>query len=220
MKHPLLFSCCAVGALLLGVGVSSAGIQSAYDFARPSDNIYQVVNAADKVSAGAEKFVDDLAGQGIGFLSNEDLSSESQKSAFKKLLNKRFDMDTIARFSLGRHWRTASKAQRAEYLKLFKVMIVDVYSERFKDYQGQTLAVTGSRKEGTKDILVHSVLEQNKGPDVKVDWRVRRKNGRYQVIDVIVEGVSMALTQRSDFSSVVQRGGGDMEALLVHLRRD
>ena len=174
----------------------------------------------DKASEGAEKFITKLADQGIAVLANEDASEAKQKKEFRRLLNNNFDMNTIARFSLGRYWRTASKAQRSEYLKLFKAMIIDVYSQRFSDYQGQVIEVKGSRKEGERDVLVHSLLTQEAGPDVKVDWRVRKRDGRYKVIDVIVEGVSMALTQRSDFSSVVQRGGGDMEALLAHLREN
>jgi phospholipid transport system substrate-binding protein len=56
-------------------------------------------------------------------------------------------------------------------------------------------------------------------PPVKVDWRVRNKDGRYKIVDVLVEGVSMSLTQRSDFSSVIQAGGGDVQVLLNHLKQ-
>ena len=219
MKRRLIFSCLIAAGAFAAV---PSGYASSFhsSFPIPSDAVgFQLVNAdKDAVSAGAEKFIVSLTDQGIGFLSDSSISTEKQKAAFRKLLNKNFDMNTIARFSLGRHWRTASKPQRDEYLKLFKAMIIDVYSERFKDYEGQVINVKGSRKEGAKDILVLSTLQQDSGPDVKVDWRVRNRNGQYKVIDVIVEGVSMALTQRSDFSSVVQRGGGDMEALLAHLR--
>ena len=220
MKHHYLFLC------FIAIGVSTAS--SAAQAAPPSiagslagaGLYYNVNTAGDAIASGAEKFITKLTDQGIGFLENKEISQEKQTAEFRKLLNQHFDMNTIARFSLGRYWRTASKPQRDEYLKLFKVMIIDVYSSRFSDYEGQKIEVVGSRKEGEKDILVHSVLSQKNGPDVKVDWRVRNRKGQYRVIDVIVEGVSMALTQRSDFSSVVQRGGGDMEALLVHLREN
>ena len=108
--------------------------------------------------------------------------------------------------------------QKKEYLSLFKDMVIDVYSKRFEDYNGQKIEVTRSRPEGKRDVLVSSILKQDGGPDVRLDWRVRKKGSQYKVIDVIVEGVSMSLTQRSDFASVIQRGGGEVEALLVHLR--
>ena len=89
----------------------------------------------------------------------------------------------------------------------------------FSEYEGQEIEVVGSRAQNERDVLVNSILKQASGPDVKVDWRVRQRNGKFRVVDIIVEGVSMALTQRSDFSSVIQRGGGDIEALLSHLRK-
>ncbi len=218
MKHKTFLSCfIAVGAVISPFVVHA----SALDIKPPASVLYQPVTAnVDAVAQGAEKFITKLADQGIGFLGDQTISQDKQRSEFRKLLNRNFDMNTIARFSLGRHWRSASKAQRDEYMKLFKAMVIDVYSDRFQDYQGQKIAVTGSRKEGERDILVHSLLTQESGPDVKVDWRVRQRDGKYKVIDVIVEGVSMALTQRSDFSSVIQRGGGNMDALLVHLREN
>ena len=216
MKRKLFLSCLVAAAVAVPVSSSHALVLSS-DLSKPNVR-YVLVNADDPVSLGAETFITKLADDGIGFLADETITTAKQKAAFRKLLNRNFDLNTIARFSLGRHWRTANKAQRDEYVSLFKDMIVDVYSQRFSDYEGQTLTVSGSRKEGERDILVHSLLEQDAGPDVKVDWRVRKRDGRYKVVDVIVEGVSMALTQRSDFSSVVQRGGGKMEALLAHLR--
>jgi len=220
MRRKFLFSSVLTLGLVAGTGSYASPLNTSSVV--PSDSGFAhfvTANAhGDEVALGAEKFVTKLADQGIGFLSNKEITAEKQRAEFKKLLNNNFDMKTLARFSLGRYWRTATKAQRDEYMALFKRMIVGVYSARFSDYNGQQIEVVGSRKEGERDILVHSLLNQNSGPDVKVDWRIRNRDGRYKVVDVIVEGVSMAMTQRSDFSSVVQRGGGDMEALLVHLR--
>lgn len=175
-------------------------------------------HAEEKEASAAESFIHDLTSKGVAFLSDENLSAEQQKKEFRTILNRDFDLSTIGRFALGRYWKTADKAQRDEYLKLFKTMVVDVYSQRFQNYNGEQIEVIGSRPEGKRDVLVSSLLKQNGGPDVRLDWRVREKNGKYKVVDVIVEGVSMSLTQRSDFASVIQRGGGNVEALLEHLR--
>ena len=167
----------------------------------------------------AQSFVNTIAEQGIGFLSNTNISKEQQILEFKKLLKNNFDMRTIARFALGRYWKSASPAQQNEYMTLFEKMVLNVYAKRFEEYQGQALVVNDARPEGNSDILVHSTIEQPGGnAPIKVDWRIRNKNGSNKVIDVIVEGVSMSLTQRSDFSSVIQRGGGDINVLLEHLR--
>jgi len=167
----------------------------------------------------AQAFIDQMGQDGIGFLSNSDLDEVKRKREFEKLLNRSFDMGTIGRFAMGRNWKIATKAERTEYQKLFKRMIIDVYSQRFSDYNGQKLTVTKARPEGKYDILVHSMIVPPNGEKIRVDWRVRPRKGKYKVVDVIVEGVSMALTQRADFSSIIQRGGGDVSVLLAHLEK-
>jgi len=168
----------------------------------------------------AQAFIESLATDGIGFLANEDIGEAARKKEFEKLLNRSFDMSTIGRFAIGRHWKTATKSQRTKYQKLFKAMVIEVYSQRFSDYNGQELTVTKARPEGKRDILVSSVIASAGGGDkIRVDWRVRPKNGGHKVVDVIVEGVSMALTQRADFASIIQRGGGNVSVLLAHLEK-
>ncbi len=68
-------------------------------------------------------------------------------------------------------------------------------------------------------MLITSYIKQNNGtPDIQLDWRLRKKKDKFYVIDVSVEGISMALTQRSEFSSIIQRGGGKISALIEHLQ--
>ena len=163
----------------------------------------------------AEKFVTMMASDAITFLGNDKLSEADKEKRFSKLLNRSFDMATIGRFALGKYWRHSSPQQRDEYQKLFREMVVEVYSRRFGEYNGQALEVRSSRAGQGKDVTVNSyIVSPNGRQEVQVDWRVRNKNGQYKVIDVVVEGVSMALTQRSDFSAVIQRGGGEVSVLM------
>lgn len=170
---------------------------------------------------GAKTLIGDIADRGIGFLSDTSLSEEKRESEFRDLLNDAFDMGTIGRFALGRYWKTAKPEQKTEYQKLFNELIVRVYTARFKEYDGQKLEVTGARKDSANDdVIVHTVIIPKKGQQkFVIEWRVRGKANKFKVVDILVEGVSMALTQRSDFASVIQRGGGDIEVLLAHLRK-
>jgi phospholipid transport system substrate-binding protein len=172
----------------------------------------------DVSQSGAQSFIDGMAGRAIEFLGNSSMSQAAKKQKFEQLLRESFDMDTIGRFALGRYWKTATDAQKKEYMTLFRRMIIEVYSGRFSDYKGQKFETRGARPEGDKDTLVTSFIIPSDGPEIQVDWRVRHKDGRYRVVDVIVEGVSMSVTQRSDFAAVIQRGGGDIGVLLTHLR--
>ncbi|MGB0720634.1 MAG: MlaC/ttg2D family ABC transporter substrate-binding protein [Bdellovibrionales bacterium] len=176
------------------------------------------IQISDSIQQGAEAFVQKTADQGIGFLSDSNLSAAKKKQSFQKLLQNNFDMKTIGRFALGRYWNVASDAERAEYQKLFNAMIVEVYSRRFGDYTGESLEVRSSRQDSASDVTVTSFIVPKSGQDIQLDWSVRYKNGSYRVVDVKVEGVSMALTQRSEFASVIQRGGGQVAVLLDHLR--
>jgi len=169
--------------------------------------------------AKAKAFIEKMGSDAISFLEDEGLSKSKKQAKFRTLLKTNFDMETIGRFALGKNWRSATPKQQKEYLSLFEDMIVRVYSSRFKEYDGQDFNVASFRNTGKKDVLVTSYIIPPSGSKVQVDWRVRNKNGKMKVIDVIIEGVSMSLTQRSDFSSVIQRGGGDIQILIDHLKK-
>ena len=175
--------------------------------------------AASNQTEGAKNFIASMGDRGINFLGNQSMTQDAKTAEFSKLLNDSFDMATIGRFALGTYWKSATPAQQQEYNKLFKTMIVKVYSKRFSDYKGQKFEVRSARQENDKDSVVTSFIVPNDGPQVQVDWRVRNKGGSYKVVDIIVEGVSMSMTQRADFASVIQRGGGKVDVLLDHLRK-
>jgi phospholipid transport system substrate-binding protein len=167
----------------------------------------------------AQEFVDDMAKNAVTFISSQSLTPEQKQEQFKALLEANYDMKTISRFAIGQYWRTASDAQKQEYQDLFKDMIVKVYSKRFSDYKGQAFNATGWQKDSDHDFLVNSeIVPADGSAKIDVDWRVRETNGQFKVIDVIVAGVSMGLTQRSEFSAIIQRSGGDIQALIDHLK--
>lgn len=207
----------AVGSAHATSGAQSAAVLSKSDPLSASAPVIPV-NDSGKIGTGAQAFIDSIGSRAIGFLGDEAKSMEQKKESFRALLRDSYDMKTIGRFALGRYWRVATPEQRKEYDQLFERMIINVYSQRFTDYQGQKFETRSFRMDGENDAIVTSFIVPDDGPEVQVDWRVRYKDKRYMVVDVIVEGVSMSVTQRSDFSSVIQRGGGDVQVLLTHLR--
>lgn len=210
--------------LILSLGVIAALSTSSAAIAfqgNPSINVDHniIMVSTDNLADGSKDFISNLTNEGIDILKSTKNGEEDRVTKFEDLLKDNFDMKTIARFSLGRYWKTSTEAEKDEYLTLFENMIVEVYSRRFNDYNGQVMEITSSRAMGKSDAIVKSILSPDNSPKIKVDWRVRKKkSGEYKVVDIIVEGVSMSLTQRSDFASVIQRGGGKTEVLLAHLR--
>ena len=173
--------------------------------------------AADTVAA--ERFISDLGDQTIEILQQPDLTLDEATANFRALFSENFDIPTIGRFVLGRYWRTATPAQRDEFLELFRELIVETYARRFSEYSGQSFKVIGSRELSERDAMVATEIVDAGGVTIAtIEWRVRGRDGRQRIIDVVVEQISMGVTQRSDFDAVIQRGGGNIDTLLDALR--
>ncbi|MDP6830220.1 MAG: ABC transporter substrate-binding protein [Alphaproteobacteria bacterium] len=172
--------------------------------------------ASPEAVAGASAFISSLAQRAIAILQSSNGKLESREAQFRVLLSNGFDMAFIARFVLGKHWRKATPQERADYVALFTEFILKSYSRRLGGYSGETFTVAGAKTAGKKDIMVKTKIVQPGGPPIKADWRVRPRKGEYKIIDIMVEGVSMAVTQRSEFNAVVRKRG--MQGLLQALR--
>ena len=164
-------------------------------------------------------FIADLGSKAINVLTSTASESERERQ-FRVLFEQAFDLPTISRFVLGPAWRTATEAQRQEFTKLFENYVIHAYTVRFNAYAGQQLKVGSARPDGDSGAVVQSEIALPNGnqPPVKVDWRVGKTGDSYKITDVTVEGVSMALTERQEFASIIQRGGGQIDALLKLLR--
>lgn len=167
----------------------------------------------------AAVFVQRLGDKALTSLTAKGLPKGERSRRVRTLLRDNFDIKTIGRFVLGRHWNEATEAQRSEYVSLFEDMIVETYTQRFAEYSGQSFKVIGTEGSGGNDTTVASQILQNGGPPVDVKWRVRDKAGSMKIVDVLVDEISMSQTQRDDFDGVIQAGGGNIEALLASLRK-
>jgi phospholipid transport system substrate-binding protein len=179
--------------------------------------VVRPVAAAGDADPAASAFMQKLGNDAIHELTDPAVPAPERQARFRRLLDEHFDMPAISRFVLGRYWRTADEAQRAEFQKLFEDFIVGSYSARFSEYRGEAFAVVGSNAESGGTVLVHSKIDMPTSEDIRVDWRLRDRGGDYAIVDIIVEGVSMAVTQRSEFASVIQSRGG-VDGLIEALR--
>ena len=147
------------------------------------------------------------------------MDDEQRKVRFREILNRTFKLRLIARFTLGpRYWRRATKEQRTEFVRLFEDFVVMAYAARFRDFSGENFSVGNVREINSRDKLVNSKLVLKDGTVVPVHWRVR-SGDTYKIIDVLVEGVSMAITQRDEFAAIINQRGGKVEGLLAALRK-
>ncbi len=164
----------------------------------------------------AALFINQLGNQAIDTLRATNLTLDQREARFRSLLSQSFDLRVIGRFVLGRYWRAATPDQQDDYIALYGEYLLQIYSARLGGYSGESLTVIGVRMVNDKNFVVKTNLTRPSGPAIPADWRVRVIDGQYRIIDIMVEGISMAMTQRSEFSSVVKRDG--IEGLLAILR--
>ncbi|MEO0393560.1 MAG: ABC transporter substrate-binding protein [Pseudomonadota bacterium] len=169
---------------------------------------------------GAEKFIAATGDRVINALQDGTANGDNAESWFRSLITETLDIETMGRFTLGRHWRSTSPEQREEFLQAFEDALVNVYTRRLREYSGEQFEVTNSRAEGRNDVLVTTrITSGNTGQEIDADWRVRpQDDGTYKVIDFVVGNVSLLASQRSEYASVIQRNGGSIDALIRVIR--
>ncbi len=166
----------------------------------------------------AETFIRDTADRVFTAYSGE-VTDERRTEIFRQVLGKTFELKTIARFTLGRYWRVASAEQRTEYRRLFEDFLVLAYANRFRDLGGVKLRITSVRTINERDRLVLSeVAADATRPPIRIGWRVRQTKNGPRIVDVIVDGISMSITQRDQFAAAIRTAGGKVEGLLAMLR--
>lgn len=174
------------------------------------------------LSAGAsspEEFVRETGARVFSSLGEEGLDTTEHTRRFRSLLNEAFDLPAITRFVLGRYWRTASDEEKTEFSSLFEKYLVQAYANRFRDLGDKKLKVLRSQELTGGQTLVMSEIDVEDSQPVKVNWRIRGAGQEFKITDVLVEGVSMSVTQRDEFASVIRQGGGRIDGLLRILRK-
>ena len=156
-----------------------------------------------------DQFIKSLADEAIAVLSNQDRSLDEREKKFRAVLRDDFAMEKIGRFAAGKYWRRMNKAQKAEYQSLFEEWVLKTYSIRFGGYTGQTVDVQKTIKAGQSDVFVRTNFGRERSRSIIIDWRVRRIKNRFKIIDVVVEGVSMLVTQKAEFGAVLRQRGVD-----------
>lgn len=163
-------------------------------------------------------FISHFAEVGIDDILTADIDAAEKTERFRNLFNDGFDIPAIGRFVMARGWRRASDTEKREFLTLFEDVIVHTWSRRFSQYDGQTITVRGTSPDGETGTLVDSALVDATGQSVVVQWRLRQQEEGLRIVDVIIEGISMAITYRQDYASVIRRSGG-LTGLLAELRK-
>ena len=144
---------------------------------------------------------------------------ESKIIKLNDIAERSVDINGIGMYALGKHKKTISEDQKTKYNKLFRSYFLKSFSSRLVDYTDPKINVVSQKKINKKYTIVNSILEAtSERPQIKIDWRIYTKNPDKPLIrDLIVEGLSLARTQKEEFNSVIQNNDGDLNALFKTL---
>ncbi len=164
---------------------------------------------------GPGQFVSSVGDKVIEVLKAHPNDKEARAKALNAVFKDAFDVPAMARFAAGVYWRRTEPAERQKYVKLFADYVANLYAEKFARYEGQKFTVTGQQPAGQETTAVKAdiVSDQKKTP---VEFRVRKVGNQYRISDVYVAGVSMLITKRDEFNTVLAREG--MQGLMQRLK--
>ena len=144
--------------------------------------------------------------------------SPEKRRALAQILDGAVDVDGVAKFCLGRFWRTASAEQQARYLAAFRDVLTANISSRLGEYKGVRLTVVRGRPQ-EQDALVTTTVERPNSPPTAVDWLIGQPAANPKIIDVVAEGTSLRLTQRQDYAAFLSRNNNDVGALIAAMQQ-
>ena len=166
----------------------------------------------------AEAFIRSTTAKGVEEIINANVSNEEKDKRFYDLLNGALDMDFIGQFVLGRNWRTATAVQRKDFIEVYRDLNIKTWSKRFNEFKGKNFVFKGTAPSSSKgQVFVTTEVPMDQGAPAKVLWRVREKDGNYKIVDIVIEGVSLAQASRSEYTSFIKNNPDGLDALIKDL---
>ena len=171
--------------------------------------------AAKTSPEDAAKFINALGNEAVTILNGSAGDLEDREAKVRDLIKQNTDLKTIGRFVLGNAWRKATPEQRAKYQALFADYFVSLNARRLSAYAGESFKLVKAKPAGKQDAWVFTEISSGSGEPVKAAWRVRIGSKGPKILDISAAGVSMIMTQRSEFQAIVQKQG--VEGLIYTL---
>ncbi len=171
-----------------------------------------IAEGAEPPADPAAQFVQKL---GEAALTVRRLPTNERSARVLEIVRQNIDVPAIGRFMLGTYWRDTTAEQRERYFNLIEKQLVRTYDTRFG---GQSFRVAKVVHSGDDTLVGTEIGQTNGRQPVDVDWRVRDDHGQMKIVDIVIDGMSMSVERRGDFASVIERNGGNVEALLSALK--
>ncbi len=155
-----------------------------------------------------KKFVEDVGGKIVG-IANEKISETKKKEKIISVINSVIDAEWIARFVLGKNYKTATDEQKTKFIKLYRDFMINTYGPKFKNYDGRKFTVNDVMEQSNFVVAKAEFLPKDSNIPILVDFRVKKRSDKLVILDFIAEGISLIETQRSEFNSAIAQDGMD-----------
>ncbi len=149
---------------------------------------------------------------------NGNMPAADKRQTLAKIIDAAVDVNGVAQFCLGRFWRTASSKEQQEYTQLFHAVLVNNISSKLGEYQGVKFTV-GRAEDRDDNQVVSTVVERPNNAPAEVQWIISQASGSPKIVDVVAEGTSLRLTQRSDYAAYLTRNNNSVQALIEAMRQ-
>ncbi len=181
----------------------------------------QEVTEIDETAMKYEQFTKELSNEAIKIITS-DKGNEEKLEAFKTLFIENCNLNSLARFVLAQYWRGLSEDEQADFTESFTNSVIISWATKFNAFKGGELeinSVNKSEKATSKDYFVNSTMKFTDGTqDAEVIWREREdKDGKIKILDISIEGISMAMSYRNEYRAVLQRNNGNVNDLIKSL---
>ena len=171
-------------------------------------------------SSNPKDFVNELVIEAITKLSDKNLNKLQKEAFVEEVALENVDINALGLYTLGELRKSASESDISDYQKSFEKYFLKSLTSRLTDYSESEFEVLGEDKKSSNYTIVHSkVLPNDGGPEIKIDWRIYTKNPDKPLIrDLIVEGLSLARTQKEEFASILSSNNNDIKILISKLQ--
>jgi phospholipid transport system substrate-binding protein len=171
--------------------------------------LFILTTNANAQQAEVKDFVNNLGNQIISIANKQSLSEEAKKKEIVSLIEKSVDTDWIARFVLGKNYRNINEEQKSKFIKIYREFMINTYGPKFKSYNGKKFEVIEVSEQNGFFIAKSEFLPKDSNVAIKIDFRVKNRDGKLLIVDFVAEGISLIETQRSEFNSAISQSGFD-----------
>ena len=174
---------------------------------------------ATTYSSDPQTFVKEMVNDAINTLSNKNLTDEEKANFIENLAMDNVDINALGLYTLGELRKSADKANLEKYQRTFEKYFLKSLTSRLTDYSSNKFEVISSEKKSSNYTIVKSKIAKSENqPEIKIDWRIYTKNPEKPLIrDLIVEGLSLARTQKEEFASILNSNNNDINILITKL---